>query len=1014
MEQGRTGSALETSFITSGSPRNATPGTVNTPTEASQLLPECLPRTFTIETALACNLRCPECAIGGDMISRPKSLLRFERFKQIADKIRPYAEYLYLHLWGEPLLNKDIFRMIAYAAEFTRTNISTNGLLLTEESAERLITSGVSDVIVSIDGVAQDVYEKYRVGGDAQRAREGLLYLQKANLRHGGRVHIAPQFIVFMHNQHEMNDFTELCSSLRLTPSFKAPYIRVNDSHFRQPDDPRYQRPFYTDIDALRAAMADCVNPREVFTILSDGSVVICCHDYDRQTNFGNIFTRDVLEIWKSPAYTSFREAVLSGHAPDFCINHCMTWQYKKPLILPSPTRVDDALPDKRHFDPGTVPAGLKVNLCSGVQRLPGYLNVDLEGGDVNVDLEKSLLPLDDHSVDTLVCMSAINYFTFERARELTADMYRVLRPGGIVRVGVQDLTLLTYMYLARDEKFWFQKGADGNDRFPGKTFGEKLNGFFFGFPTAGDKRCKFVYDAETLTALLHDAGFEKVTQKGYRESDISGIEDIDNRPDQMFFLEAVKETPAVSSAKENVQERAWQTLLIALEKSPGDRVLVGECAGVLEAHHRFADLVILCDRFLAQHPENKEIQLLRERAAQSAAQQAVENDDVQKRRRSLELLDYAAGAVRSDAEHLNAAVHWITRAQDAHPGGGVAALYALDRQTWDVDYPETTGYIIPTLLAFAELRHDDAARARAVRMGEWELALQQPDGGVGEPPGVFGLRPRVFNTSQVMLGWLALAEQTGEEKYRVALRKAADWIVSSQDPDGGWRRNTYRGARAYKSRVSWALLAAGQMLHEERYTQSALRGLEWTLKQALPNGWFDQNSLSDPEKPWTHLIGYVLQGLTATLPYLGPGGLHDRIVVLLISAAESLAADLSLRKRTPGAGRIDTVPATYDRRWQSRDSWSCLTGTAQLAYFLKTCPVKSTVTQEAAGLIIRDVKSRQLLESADVNATGGIPGSYPIGAPYCSFAIPNWGVKFFADCLLKNVLPPDRLRFLG
>jgi hypothetical protein len=97
-----------------------------------------LPESFAIETILGCDLKCPECAIGGNFITRKKGWMQFKQFKITADKIRPFCKHLYLHIWGEPLLNKDIFQMIEYASTFTSTNISTNGKSMTEEKAERL------------------------------------------------------------------------------------------------------------------------------------------------------------------------------------------------------------------------------------------------------------------------------------------------------------------------------------------------------------------------------------------------------------------------------------------------------------------------------------------------------------------------------------------------------------------------------------------------------------------------------------------------------------------------------------------------------------------------------------------------------------------------------------------------------------------------------------------------------------------------------------------------------------
>lgn len=285
-----------------------------------------MPSTFAIETSLVCNLKCPECALGGNIIDRKKGLMLFDQFKVIASRISPFAKLVYLHLWGEPMLNPDIFSMIRLAATFSSTHISTNALTLNRDTAEGLITSGVSEILVSIDGFTQEVYEIYRVGGDLQKALDALRILQELNVAKGNKVKLIPQFIVFKHNQHEMNRFRGYCREIGLEAVFKAPYLRKQGSHISCADDPQYIRPHYPTIDAMKLAMADCPNPKDVFTILLDGSVVACCHDYKRATCFGNIFDNDVLEIWKSPEFRQFRWDILSGNAPSFCVNDCMSY----------------------------------------------------------------------------------------------------------------------------------------------------------------------------------------------------------------------------------------------------------------------------------------------------------------------------------------------------------------------------------------------------------------------------------------------------------------------------------------------------------------------------------------------------------------------------------------------------------------------------------------------------------------------------------------------------------------
>lgn len=286
------------------------------------------PSTFSIETSLACNLKCPECALGGDMINRKHAFMSLEHFKKIADKIRPFApkiDMVYLHIWGEPMLNKDIIQMIRYVSGFAKVNISTNGLMLTPKTAEQLVNSGVYSIIFSIDGMTQEVYEKYRVGGDVEKALASLKMLRDFNAMCGGKVMIMPQFIVFRHNQHEIERFKEHCSSLGLEYILKAPYIR-SGSRFSNSDFPEYVREKYKNDGLRREAMRGCPDPRKCLTILIDGSVVACCYDFDGKTCFGNIFDQDVMEIWRSPAFMKFRYGLIHGNTPGYCIKECLVY----------------------------------------------------------------------------------------------------------------------------------------------------------------------------------------------------------------------------------------------------------------------------------------------------------------------------------------------------------------------------------------------------------------------------------------------------------------------------------------------------------------------------------------------------------------------------------------------------------------------------------------------------------------------------------------------------------------
>ncbi len=1003
----------------------------------------CRPEVFSLETTLACNLKCPECALGGGMIDRSKGFMNFDTFKIVADKIRPYVKYFYLHIWGEPMLNKDIITMIKYASTFTKTNISTNGIVLDENKAEELITSGVSDIIVSIDGVSQEIYEKYRIGGNVQQAWQALYWLQQDNIKHGSRVNIFPQFIVFKHNQHEMQHFHNLCLSIGLQPTFKSPYIRTDKSDFEYSELPQFIRPHFPDHISLRNAMIECANALNVFTILFDGSVVICCHDYGGLTTFGNIFEQEVSDIWDDPSYRKFRWQIISGNAPEFCINNCMTYFLEKRSHNQKTSLKQSDKYTSSFINRSEEPK--KINLCCGPIKLDGFINIDISTtADIVIDLEKELLPFPDESIDTVVCISAINYFTRQRALEIIKDVYRVLKTGGVVRFGVQDLRTLAEKYLHRDYDFYFQKLPDGRDRFPGATFADKFNEFFYGF-NSGGKNCKYVHDYESLGFLFKEAGFLSIEQKKYQDSKIPQIEKIDNRPEQMFFLETVKEdnrhfvhsdelkntlqkirqSIIDKQEKENFhdpdalrekafllfqsgeKDRAWNYLLKTLELKPDDLEAVKKCGEILDEHNRLEDAVKLYQSYLDIHPFEYEIKSALLNTIGKIRKRVPDNRIYLSRRKELDDYNFRFNTVHSDEEHLSACITWLQHAQNINTGGGVSAMYHIDTQSWDADYPETTGYIIPTFLCYHHYTGDNAYKESAIAMGDWEISIQDIDGGVGEPAGVYGLRPRVFNTAQVILGWLSLYKYTENNKYLEAASKAGDWILSKQDSDGKWTKSTYNGPKAYKSRVSWALLELYAVTNEKKYRDAAKTSLDWILSQAQENGWFDNNSLTEPGKPWTHLIGYVLGGLLEIYRLENLNIDYEKTISLLHNAAKGIIEYYFRRNEQVSDKQLLILPGTFDNNWFSKDSWSCITGNAQLEFFFRRLHgyTADPLLIEAADLILINTKKLHFMDEIDdPNLYGGLCGSYPIAGDYCGYAIPNWGVKFFADCLLQRI----------
>ncbi|MDP4266263.1 MAG: hypothetical protein Q8880_02360 [Bacteroidota bacterium] len=182
-----------------------------------------------------------------------------------------------------------------------------------------------------------------------------------------------------------------------------------------------------------------------------------------------------------------------------------------------------------------------KINLCCGSQKIPGYLGIDiLPDSDIYLDLNNNNLPIVDNSVESLICMSAINYFSYKRAEEIIKEVYRILCSGGITRFGVQDLELISKLYVEKNFDFFFQKLSNGNERFEGETLGDKYVAWFYGYNASGNC-CKYFFDYDSLYNIFKKAGFSIIEKKEYMNSRLENIDYIDNRPEQMFYLEAIK-----------------------------------------------------------------------------------------------------------------------------------------------------------------------------------------------------------------------------------------------------------------------------------------------------------------------------------------------------------------------------------------------------------------------------------------------------------------------------------------
>jgi hypothetical protein len=339
----------------------------------------------------------------------------------------------------------------------------------------------------------------------------------------------------------------------------------------------------------------------------------------------------------------------------------------------------------------------------------------------------------------------------------------------------------------------------------------------------------------------------------------------------------------------------------------------------------------------------------------------------------------------------ISEALAWLGRAQDnsLSADGGVARHYCLITG-WGESYPETTGYIIPTLIRESRVYQNSGLLDRAQKMLDWLVRIQMPSGGfqggtIGESPVV----PVTFNTGQTLIGLAAGVSEFGST-YSDAMVKAADWLVKTQDPDGCWRKHSTPfaalGEKTYEAHVAWGLLEAARLEPGRGYAEAAMRNMHWALSQQDSGGWFANCCLSDPVNPLTHTLGYVLRGLLAGYEFSG----DPKILREICRAAEGALTAL----RPDGF-----LPGRLDSRWQGKVSWACLTGTVQMAAcWLLLYRATGDLHFRDAGLIANRYVRSTVRFDGPPETRGAVKGSFPVSGGYLPYQYPNWACKFFID----------------
>ena len=271
------------------------------------------PYRYYIEPTNACNLRCPFCFGWQERSRRSWGTMPLETFKSIVDQIAPYTYWVDLYNRGEPLLHPEICEMISYAHQKgIGTKISTNLNKLEPGTAEKLVTSGLDYLVVSIDGATQESYSSYRAGGNLETLLNNLRAIthEKARLK-SATPKITVRTIIMRQNEHELDKIKQTALEIGADNVIFVPMIVDIESDSANewlPCNPKYSM---YDYDKRRNKLAydlkACSELWQRCTINWDARVFPCCFSDGDGEELGNLLESELSTIWNSIEYKASR-----------------------------------------------------------------------------------------------------------------------------------------------------------------------------------------------------------------------------------------------------------------------------------------------------------------------------------------------------------------------------------------------------------------------------------------------------------------------------------------------------------------------------------------------------------------------------------------------------------------------------------------------------------------------------------------------------------------------------------
>jgi|GEM_PF-1409949 len=306
----------------------------------------------------------------------------------------------------------------------------------------------------------------------------------------------------------------------------------------------------------------------------------------------------------------------------------------------------------------------------------------------------------------------------------------------------------------------------------------------------------------------------------------------------------------------------------------------------------------------------------------------------------------------------------------------------------WSPPYPETTGYLLPTLLNAAPYYQQENLISLSKLQLKFFEGIKTIDGAYCQ--NMAEAEPIVFDVAQILLGFIALVPYM--EKSTPLLEEieiTRQWLRDILNEKGEFIAFNYVKdfQPAYYSRIAWPLAAAEIIIDSKpSYKTKAL--IQRLTESQNDNHSFKNWGFRKGQPALTHTIAYTLRGLWEYAEILNSKKIKKQVTLALHRLSKTI--------------RIDgQVAGSYTEDWVGDHSFICSSGNAQLAllYLMVYERNRDKIFLERIVALLKPLIIAQ--KKTSINA-GAISSSIPISGSYQRYKYTNWTQKFYSDALMK------------